>query len=87
MLFYSQKVIAFPVVTSKNFDDVIIMNNERPPAVKLRKWLMRNKESTLRGLMASFAYFEGLLCSKISAILLSSSLAIVSCKSEKRVAN
>ncbi len=26
------------------------MNNDRPPAVKLRKWLMRNKESTLPGL-------------------------------------
>ncbi len=24
--------IAFPVVTSKNFDDVIIMNNEMTPA-------------------------------------------------------
>ncbi len=31
---------------------ILIMNNEndRPPAVKLRKWLMRNKESTLPGL-------------------------------------
>ncbi len=26
------------------------MNNDRPPALKLRKWLMRNKESTLLGL-------------------------------------
>ena len=26
------------------------MNNDRPPASKLRKWLMGNKESTLPGL-------------------------------------
>ncbi len=29
------------------------MNNDRPPALKLRKWLMRNKESTLPGLTDS----------------------------------
>ncbi len=29
------------------------MNNDRLPALKLRKWLMRNKESTLPGLMLS----------------------------------
>jgi len=28
------------------------MNNDRPPASKFRKWLMRNKESTLPGLAA-----------------------------------
>ncbi len=27
------------------------MNNDRPPTLKLRKWLMRNKESTLPGLI------------------------------------
>ena len=28
------------------------MNNDRPPASKLRKWLMGNNESTLPGLRA-----------------------------------
>ncbi len=57
MLFYSQKVIfAFPVVTSKNFDNE---NNDRPPALKLRKWLMRNKESTLPGLTDNILFPKG----------------------------
>ena len=29
-------------------NDDIIMNNDRPPACKLRKWLMRNDESILQ---------------------------------------
>ena len=29
------------------------MNNDRPPASKLRKWLMGNKESTLPGLIVT----------------------------------
>ena len=32
------------------------MNNDRPPASKLRKWVMRNNESTLPGLR--IVYFD-----------------------------
>ena len=32
------------------------MNNDRPPASKLRKWLMGNNESTLPGLIAIYLY-------------------------------
>ena len=28
-----------------------VMNNNRPPAPKFRKWLMRNNKSSLSGLM------------------------------------
>ena len=31
------------------------MNNDRPPASKLRKWLMGNNESTLPGLTTGCA--------------------------------
>ena len=38
------------------------MNNDRPPASKLRKWLMGNKESTLPGL--TDLIFDGLATKK-----------------------
>ena len=31
------------------------MNNDHPPASKLRKWLMGNKESTLPGLKGAYS--------------------------------
>ena len=34
----------------------VIMNNDRPPASKLRKWLMGNKESPLPGLIYIYIY-------------------------------
>ena len=34
-----------------------VMNNNRPPAPKFRKWLMRNNKSSLSGLMSYWSSF------------------------------
>ena len=35
-----------------------VMNNNRPPAPKFRKWLMRNNKSSLSGLFFFFFFFS-----------------------------
>ena len=40
------------------------MNNDRPPASKLRKWLMGNSESTLPGLIALIRYYTDFIAGK-----------------------
>ncbi len=50
MLFLlSESKYSIPVVTSKNFDDIIIINSSQ-----IEKVADRNKESTLPGLMFLF---------------------------------
>ena len=42
------------------------MNNDRPPASKLRKWLMGNKESTLPGLSCNVFELVASECTRVS---------------------
>ncbi len=48
------------------------MNNDRLPALKLRKWLMRNKESTLPGLTITNEMFKLALANASRHVLLRS---------------
>ena len=44
------------------------MNNHRPPASKLRKWLMGNNESTLPGLMQTALSYSFSQCTIATAV-------------------
>ena len=52
-------MLVFVIFLCKKYCDVI-MNNDRPPASKLRNWLMGNKESTLPGLIIKLLVIIGL---------------------------
>jgi len=54
MMLYSSLIF-----TRKNIlNSFSIINNEWPPASKSRKWLLKNAESTLSGLMARFIGYD-----------------------------
>ena len=42
-----------------------VMNNNRPPAPKSRKWLMRNNKSSLSGLILEYARNEEMIAERL----------------------